>query len=221
MLPLASVLLITALSVPASVLVLRDGLRFNVDGAIHVENGRATFRVGGTLYSVPAGDVDLEATRVVGAEVQQPAKVPERNRLRVNESQRDRLLRELEQNHEGKPAPAEALRIPPGPTAAERAQSSEDEWTWRGRARGYEEGIRRAQEDLNLLMQRVARLQAQISGFLSLGFKPNQFSYQTTQLAYLQEQIPDAELQVQRAQRLYAQFRDDARRQGVTPGWLR
>jgi hypothetical protein len=214
------VLLLTALSVPASVLVLRDGVRFNVDGAIHVENGRATFRVGGTLYSVPADDVDLEATRAVGVEVR-PAKMPERNRLRVNESQRDRLLRDLEQNHEGKPAPAEALRIPAGPTAAERAQSSEDEWAWRGRARGYEEGIRRAQEDLNLLMQRAAQLQAQISGFLSLGFKPNQFSYQTTQLAYVQEQIPSADLQVQRAQRLYEQFRDDARRQGVIPGWLR
>jgi hypothetical protein len=26
---------------------------------------------------------------------------------------------------------------------------------------------------------------------------------------------------VQRAQRLYDRFRDDARRQGVSPGWLR
>ena len=70
-------------------------------------------------------------------------------------------------------------------------------------------------------MQRAAELRAQISGFLSLGYKPNQFSYQTTQLAYMQEQIPGAELQIQRAQRLYEQFRDDARRQGVIPGWLR
>ena len=218
--PFATLLLITALSIPTNALVLRDGVRIDVDGAIHVENGRATFRVGGTLYSVPAEEVDLEATRIVEAQAQ-PAKMQERSRLRVSESQRDRLLRELEQNHEGKPAPAEALRIPPGPTAAERAQTSEDEWSWRGRARGYEEGIRRAQEDLNLLVQRAAELRAQISGFLSLGYKPNQFSYQTTQLAYLQEQIPGAELQIQRAQRLYEQFRDDARRQGVTPGWLR
>jgi len=218
--PFATLLLITALSIPTSALVLRDGVRIDVDGAIHVENGRATFRVGGTLYSVPAEEVDLEATRTVGAEVQ-PAKMPEHFRLRVSESQRDRLLRDLEQNHEGKPAPAEALRIPPGPTDVERAQTSADEWSWRRQARGYEEGIRRAQEELGLLQQRRAELKAQISGLLSLGFKPNQFSYQTTVLAYTEEQIPGAELQVQRAQRLFEQFRDDARRQGVMPGWLR
>src|SRR5437870_5650911 len=131
--PFATLLLITALSIPTSALVLRDGVRIDVDGAIHVENGRATFRVGGTLYSVPAEEVDLEATRTVGTEPQ-PAKLQEHSRLRVNESERDRLLRDLEQNHEGKPAPAEALKIPPGPTAAERAQTSEDEWSWRGRA---------------------------------------------------------------------------------------
>ena len=218
--PLANILLITALSIPTSALVLRDGVRIDVDGAIHVENGRATFRVGGTLYSVPAEEVDLEATRIVGAEAQ-PAKIPERSRLRVSESQRDRLLRDLEQNHDGKAAPAEALRIPPGPTAGERAQTSEDEWSWRRQARGYEEGIRRAQENLDLLLQRAAELRAQISGLLSLGFKPNQFSYQTTVLAYTEEQIPGADLQVQRAQRAFEQFRDDARRQGVMPGWLR
>src|SRR2546425_7652223 len=111
--PLANILLITSLSIPTSALVLRDGVRIDVDGAIHMENGRATFRVGGTLYSVPAEEVDLEATRIVRAEAQ-PAKMPERFRLRVSELQRNRLLRELEQNHEGKPAPAEALRIPPG-----------------------------------------------------------------------------------------------------------
>jgi hypothetical protein len=218
--PLGNLLLITALSIPTSALVLRDGVRIDVDGAIHVENGRATFRVGGTLYSVPAEEVDVEATRTVEAEVQR-AKLPEHSRLRVNESERNRLLRALEQNHEGKAPPAEAVKIPPGPTAAERAQSSEDEWSWRRQARAYEEGIRRAQEDLDLVLQRAAELRAQISGFLSLGYKPDQFSYQTTQLAYVQEQIPAAELQVQRAQRLYEQFRDDARRRGVTPGWLR
>jgi hypothetical protein len=218
--PFANILLITALSIPTSALVLRDGVRIDVDGAIHVENGRATFRVGGTLYSVPAEEVDLEATRGVGAQAQ-PAKMPEHSRLRVSESQRDRLLRDLEQNHDGKAAPVEALKIPAGPTPAERARSSEDEWSWRRQARAYEEGIRRAQEELGLLQQRRAELKAQISGFLSLGFKPNQFSYQTTVLAYTEEQIPGAELQVQRAQRLYEQFRDDARRQGVTPGWLR
>ena len=42
-----------------------------------------------------------------------------------------------------------------------------------------------------------------------------------TQLAYAEDSIPNAALSVQRAQRAYDQFRDDARRQGVMPGWLR
>ena len=41
------------------------------------------------------------------------------------------------------------------------------------------------------------------------------------ELVQTQEQIPRAELELHRAQREHDQFRDDARRQGVTPGWLR
>ena len=35
------------------------------------------------------------------------------------------------------------------------------------------------------------------------------------------EAIPSAQLEVQRAEREYDQFRDEARRRGVIPGWLR
>ena len=37
----------------------------------------------------------------------------------------------------------------------------------------------------------------------------------------LEEIFPAADVDVQRAQRAYDQFREDARRQGVLPGWLR
>jgi len=70
-------------------------------------------------------------------------------------------------------------------------------------------------------MQRAAQLRSRIAGFLSLGYKPNQFSYDTAVLQTTLEQIPYAELEVTRAERAYTQFRDDARRQGVMPGWLR
>jgi hypothetical protein len=149
------------------------------------------------------------------------AKSAERTRLRVAETERNRLLRELEQNHEGKPAPAEALRIPPGPTPEQREQTTDDEWTWRRQARSYEEGIRRAQENVDLLQDRADQLKAHIASLLSLGYKPNQFSYETTQLAYTIEAIPSAQLEVQRAERAYDQFREEARRRGVMPGWLR
>jgi hypothetical protein len=88
-------------------------------------------------------------------------------------------------------------------------------------ARAREEQVRRAQENLALLQQRISDLEFEISGFLSLGYTPQQFTYQTTQLAYAREQIPVAQREVSRAQRAYDQFRDDARRQGVLPGWLR
>ena len=87
--------------------------------------------------------------------------------------------------------------------------------------RAYEEGVRRAQENLQLLLDRAEQLENEIRGFLSLGYTPRQFTYQTTILASVREQIPHAELQVQRAQRALEQFREDARRQGVMPGWLR
>jgi hypothetical protein len=220
MFALSRLLLITALSIPTSQLVLRDGARIDVDGAVKVENGHVMFRVGGTLYSVPADEVDLVATRAISPPVS-VTKSEERMRLRVGEAERNRLLRDLEQNHVGKPASAEAFRVPPGPTLEQREQATDDEWSWRRQARTYEEGIRRAQEQVDLLQNRADQLKAHIASLLSLGYKPNQFSYDTTQLAYTLEAIPSAQLEVQQAQRVYEQFRDEARRRGVMPGWLR
>ncbi|MEO6487276.1 MAG: hypothetical protein ABIO78_04935 [Thermoanaerobaculia bacterium] len=81
--------------------------------------------------------------------------------------------------------------------------------------------MRRAKEQLQLLLERARQLEFEISGLLSLGYRPRDFTYQTTELARTREQIPDAELAVTQAQRVYDQFRDDARRQGILPGWLR
>ncbi len=216
---IASILLITALSIPTSTLVLRSGKRIDVDGNVRVENGRVLFRSGGALYSVASDEVDLDATRAAGMST--AAQAEGRGKLKVSAEERERLLRELEQNHSGKPAPANALEVPPGPSMAERQQTTADEWSWRNQARAYEEGVRRAQEELDMLVDRAAALKAHITGLLALGHKPSEFTYDTTQLAYLLYEIPRAELEVQRAQRAYARFRDDARRQGVAPGWLR
>jgi len=219
MTPLANILLITALSIPTNTLVLRSGHRINVDGSVRLENGRVLFRSAGALYSVPDDEVDIDTTRAEAA----PAVIQAegRARLKVTPEEKQRLLKELEQNHSGTAAPANALDVPPGPTRAERQQASDEEWSWRRQSRAYEESIRRAQEELDLLYDKAAALQAHIAGLLSLGYKPAQFTYDTTVLAYTIEQIPRAGLEVQRAQRAYDQFRDDARRQGVMPGALR
>jgi hypothetical protein len=217
--PLAHILLITALSIPTNTLVLRSGQRIDVDGSVKVDNGRVLFRSAGALYSVAEEEVDLDATQAAGVPI--PIRQENRGRLRVSPEEARRLLQELEQNHSGKPAPPSQLYIPPGPSPEERQQATEDEWAWRRQARSYEEGVRRAQENLDLLYDKAAALKAHIAGLLALGFKPNQFSYDTTLLAYTIDQIPTAALEMERAQRAYDQFRDDARRLGVTPGWTR
>ncbi|PYQ62931.1 MAG: hypothetical protein DMF58_00295 [Acidobacteria bacterium] len=217
--PLAHFLLLTALSIPTNTLVLRSGQRVDVDGSVKIDNGRVLFRSGGALYSVSENDVDVDATRAAGIPISIQSE--RAGRLKVSAEEKRRLLKELEENHSGTPAPANALNVPPGPTAGERQQATQDEWAWRQQARSYEESIRRAKENLDLLEQKAAALKAHIAGLLSLGYKPDQFSYDTTQLAYTIDAIPGAELEVQRAQRAYDQFRDDARRMDVTPGWIR
>jgi hypothetical protein len=202
-----------------STLVLRSGHPIEVDGAWHLENGRIIFRAGGTLYSVPVAEVDLEATRAIAA----PALVAAKDhlKLKVGEEERKRLIQDLEQNHAGKPAPPEQTTITVPPAPAAEARTNEDEWTWRNRAREHEERIRQARENRDLLATRADQLRSHIAGLVSLGYKPGQFTYDSTLLQSTIEQIPYADLEIQRAERAYAQFRDDARRMAITPGWLR
>jgi len=213
---LATMLLLTA---SMTTLVLRTGDRIAVAGPVHDDNGVVVFRVlGGALYSIPESEVDLEATQIANASATdgaQPAPKP----LKVSAAERDRLLKELEQNHTGVPAPPPRFDVAapyvPAPV------SDSEEWRWRREARSYEEAVRQAKENLDLLLDRADRLRSEISGLLSLGFKPDSFSLKTFQLESVQAQIPQAQLEVERAQRAYDLFRDDARRQGVMPGWLR
>ena len=141
-------------------------------------------------------------------------------KLKVSAPERDRLLRELEQNHTGKPSStASADRLPEPREVAEPA--NRDEWSWRTAARAHEEAIRRAKENVELLRTRASALKQQIEQFFALGYRANQFTYQSRELEITQAQIPAAELEVTRAQRENDQFREDARKQGIMPGWLR
>jgi hypothetical protein len=205
-----------ALMLLASTLVLRTGERIVVDGPVTERNGVVIFRSGGALYSMPAFEVDETATKAANEVADQP---PAR-RLKVSSAERDRLLKELERNHSGQAPTEQRWETAALPAPREEANSSE-EWNWRQRARGYEEAVRQAKENLDLLLDRADQLRSEISGLLSLGWKPESFTYQSTQLAYTQAAIPGAQLAVTRAERAYDQFRDDARRQGVMPGWLR
>ena len=214
---LATLLLLTALTIPTTTLVLRNGARIDVDGSVRQEEGRIIFRSGGTLYSVPVPEVDLESTRAAGANVTLVKAEP--GKLKVSREERERLLRELEKNHAGTPASAEAIKTPPA--SREPAPNSEDEWAWRRSARAHEEAVRRAKEELQLLQDRAEQLRNQIRTFTSLGYRPNQFTYQTSELQVTIDSIPRAQLEIERAQRALDVFREDARKMGILPGWLR
>jgi len=197
----------------AVILILHSGDRIAVDGPVREENGAIIFRSAGLLYSVPVEEVlRVEETAHV-------AKEKPKSRLRVSEERLKQLIDELEKNHGGAGVPP-----PPLPTSKPMPKpepAPEDEAQWRSRARAHEESVRRAQKDLALLLARVDQLQSEINTLFALGFKPRDFTYQTAQLERARERIPYAQLEVTRAERAFQQFREDARRAGVMPGWLR
>lgn len=213
--------LVLLFTLATSTLVLRSGDRIPVEGPVRQERGVVTFRWNGLLYSMPASEVDHAATRA--SEVAEKREAEDIRRLKVSAEERDRLLRELEKNHEGQPmAPDQVLPpLPPPPTRSEVEQRKRDERTWRQMARKHEEAVRRAYEDLELLEETILELQSEIRTFTNLGYTPRQFTYQTTRLAQAREQLPFARLEITRAERALAQFREDARREGILPGWLR
>lgn len=205
--------LLLLLTLTTSTLVLRSGDRIAVEGTLREADGVYTFRSGGLLYSLPKSEV---------VRVEEPQRTSTEKpvwKLRVSEEERKRLLAELAKNSAGTPPPPPPRFVPEA--APKAVEPLGEESQWRMRARGHEENLRRAQEELALLETRAQALRDQIHSFLSLGFHPRQFTYQTTQLARTEEQIPYARLEVTRAERAWAQFKEDARRAGVMPGWLR
>jgi hypothetical protein len=213
---LSALLLLTALTIQTPALVLKSGKRIAVDEPVRVNSGLVLFRSNGTLYSVPSEDVDLDATRAA-ANPAVAAQSDDTKKLNVSSADKEKLLRELESNHNGTPASREQMTV----EAPKRPDTRGDERAWRSAARSHEEQVVRAKEQLDLLRQKREDLKAKVVNFLSLGYKPAQFSYETTQLALVEDQIPQAELEVKRAERAQAQFLDNARREGVLPGWLR
>ena len=221
---IATLLLLVTLPNPLTTLVLRSGDRVEVADKAREENGQLVFRGGdGLLYSLSLEEVDLEASRTA-SQPAPPDKPRTQKKLRVAKEERKRLLAELQQNHGGT-APVEqpALNapIPPPKAKAEVREERDEEQSWRRQARDHEENVRRAEENVQMLRARLEQLNFEIAGLLSLGYKPAQFSYQTTQLQTLKEQLPWAELEVRRAERAFVEFREDARKQGIMPGWLR
>lgn len=211
------------LALTASTLVLRSGDRITPDeGSVREANGVITFRVNGTLYSLPSEEV-VRTTETAEPAPATPKRAQIPLKLRVSDQDRRKLLEELEKNHRGIDLPpAQRVQPLPAPARAPEAKATEEqEWQWRREAKAYEEEIRRAKEELELLETRARELQWKIVQLLNLGYKPSSFTYDSSLLASTLEQIPRAQLEVTRAERAYEDFREEARRRGVLPGWLR
>ena len=206
-------------------LVLHSGDRIPVEGQPVEKGGVVMFRSGGLLYSMPASEVQrIESESAAESAVKVTAEKKETPRRKpVSEEERNRLLAELEKNHGGTPPPPGQAppRLPPAPTREEVKQTQREESQWRREARAHEEAVRRAQEELALLEARIEDFRNKIQTFVALGFKPHQFTYDTTQLQQAIDSLPYARLEITRAVRANEQFREDARREGVMPGWLR
>jgi hypothetical protein len=221
---LAAYLVAAALSISTPTLVLTDGHRIPVDGAVQMENGRATFHSNGGLFSIPANEVDLDATRAAAASPVITVRPDEKKPLKLNEEARKKLIADIENNHSGKAAPAEAISVATpinGEARAEKDAKAAEEWRWRQDARSHEQAVRDAQDNVNLLRDEIEKLKSQVTGFVALGYDSHQFTYQTSRIVHLEEQLPYAEKELARAQRLNDEFREDARKQGILPGWLR
>ena len=244
---LAAILAVTGFAGALHTLVLDTGEHLRVAADVRIEESLVVFRAeGGSLYSIPLTEVDLPATEEANRGPRKnvspagPKRSPDQARtdlekmmadrslanrpIVVSEEEKQRLLEELKSSR-GVPSPpapierGEPAAIAPSETVTVDERS--DEWYWRDRSRKFKENVRRAQEDLQLLIDKEQNLQDEILGLLSLGYNPNQFNLQVLQLAHTRDSIPRARLALERAERAHAQFRDDARRQGILPGWLR
>ncbi len=225
-----TILAVTLFASPVEVLVLKSGARIAVVGPVTVKDGQAIFRSSsGILYSIAVNQVDIDGTLSAappssGQRIDEPeASALSTARLKVSAEEKARLLSELSKSR-GKPAlPVKVSPVEPAIKAETVVEVSQrdDEWWWRTEARKLEENVRQRKEDLALLIQKEQDLQDEILSLLSLGYKSQQFSYQVRQLADVRDQIPNARLEIDRAQRAWDQFRDDARRQSILPGWLR
>ncbi|HXI12779.1 MAG TPA: hypothetical protein VNM92_09040 [Thermoanaerobaculia bacterium] len=211
-------------------IVLRSGHRMDLEGSMTVREGQAIFTSANQrLYSIAIEEIDLPATEKLAAErkdsvTRRTSEASARRRIKVTDAERERLLREIEANHEGKPAPArdlQRLRELTAESSSVTVSERGDERYWRDRARSFSEAVTRSKEDLQLLLDRQQQLEDQILGFLSLGYNARQFSYQAGQLQLTRDSLAAARLEVTRANRENDRFRDDARREGILPGWLR
>lgn len=221
------------LTSPVEEIVLRSGQVIPVEELVRVERGRLLFvNSRGTLYSLSLSDVDVEKTdarlpanrRTSEEEVREkPAEDDTAVRkLPVSDEEKKRILAEMEgRSHTGSPANASAIPPDTTPDMEMPVEGENDEWKWREASRRYRDAVERAKEQLEGARQRERELNDLLLFFAGGTGDATHYSYLVVQLADLRSLIPQLQAEVRRAEDAWFQFREDARRQGVLPGWLR
>lgn len=221
------------LTSPVEEIVLRSGQLIPVEELVRVENGRLLFvNSGGTLYSLSLSDVDIEKTdarlpanRMTSDEElrEKPAEVDTAVRkLPVSDEDKERILAEMEgRSHTGRPTRASSAPSDAAPDLEVPVEGENDEWKWREAARRYRYAVERAKEQLEGARQRERELNDLLLFFAGGTGDATHYSYLVVQLADLRSLMPQLQAEVRRAEDAWFQFREDARRQGVLPGWLR
>lgn len=215
----------------ATVLLLDGGTR--IEGEI-VEraNGRVIVRTTtGVLYSVPESSIRSEfesrppsatTTTKAAVRVVPPRRLPE-SKIKVSDEEKNRLLAELSKNHSGKEAPKQSWEIPkPEPAEAEiEVTERSDESYWREESRKRDEAVRRATEQYELLTRREREIEDTVRMMLASGVNPDHMGYQMMALADTRTMRAQARLAIESAKRHRDALHEDARREGILPGWLR
>lgn len=226
---LSAIVAAALVAAPASqVLVLRSGERLEIVGEVRKDGDRVVFKSrNGTLYSLPASEIDEQATlaaAIATAPQAEKARLPKR--LKGDAATKKRLLSELSRSR-GTPVPPAAA---PAPTeskpsssddAAKEAAAAEEEETWRRNARALDEQVASAEQRIRDLTERERALNDGILAMLAMGHPQEHLGLQARELQDTKSFLEQAKQELERVTRERAAFQDDARRRGILPGWLR
>lgn len=212
---------------------LTSGETIEIDAQPVADGRRVIFKVKGRAYSLPA-DMIAEIGPIPGDDrgTNRAGEDAATHRLRVDResvAQRFGALSRAETEAEAKargetppPAPPQNLPAPvTQPPPRHDVPDEREERYWRGRARALHEGVLQATETLELLTRRERRLNDEILGLLALGHPESHLGRQAWQLQNTRDAIEAAALEIKRARRALADFEEEARREGVYPGWIR
>lgn len=212
-------------------LVLRNGAgTIPIREIVAVRDGRVLYRDrSGVLYSIPAKDVDLDASAdsKLGSATDETkpssAKTPRARPLALTPEERERLVREFERTaRPGKPpAPIETADSTTETRPATKKKTSHGEEYWRSRSLRLQASVQRATKALADAKQHEQDLTDQLLFFAGTSGDATKYSYLVKELADTRDRIPRLQKAVESAQSDLEAFMDEARRQNVLPGWLR